>query len=61
MMKGLIGYLYKGSTVVLSKKYINNAKDEEFAEVRVFINEADIKQLSENIGKAIPKVTGGQS
>ena len=52
-LKELKGYLLKDSDmVVLHKSDINNAKDEEFEEVSLFINTDDIKKLAEEIESA---------
>ena len=49
MIKGMIGYLYQGTTVVLNKSDIRNAKNEDFTKIRIFINEDDIKQWAEEL------------
>lgn len=49
MVKGMIGYLYQGLIVVLNKEDIKNAKDEDFIEVRVLINEDDIRGWAEEL------------
>lgn len=49
MIKGMVGYLYQGSTVVLNKSDIKNAKNEDFTEVSIFINEDNIRQWAEEL------------
>ena len=43
MIKGMVGSYIK-TTVVLNKSDIKNAKNEDFTEVSIFINEDNIRQ-----------------
>lgn len=50
MLKGVIGYLLKDSnTVVLHKSDFKNAKDKDFEDVHVLINEEDIRNWAEEL------------
>ena len=49
MLKGVVGYLYKGDTVVINKHDIENSKEEDFVKVGVFLNEDDIKEWADEI------------
>lgn len=49
MYKGFTAYLYKGTTVVLKKKNIANAKDEDFAEVQVYLSDEFIRECAEEL------------
>lgn len=49
MYKGVRGYLYKGATVVLNKSDINNAKEEDYKEVMIYISNDFIKESAEEI------------
>lgn len=44
MTKALMGYLYSENTVVIDKSDIKNAKDENFRQVRIFIDEKHIRE-----------------
>lgn len=49
MFKGVKAYLYEGSTVVLDKSHIKNAKDEQFEEVSLYLAEEFIKESYEEL------------
>lgn len=49
MVKGLLGYLYLDNTVVMDKSEIKNAKDEDFTQVNIFIDEKHIREWHQEL------------
>lgn len=49
MIKGLLGYLYLDHTVVIDKSEIKNAKDEDFRQVNIFIDEEHIREWHQEL------------
>ena len=49
MFKYVNAYLYKGGTVVLDKKHIRGAKDEDFEEVSLLLSDKFIKESAEEL------------
>lgn len=49
MYKALNAFLYQDSMVVIEKKYIHGAKDDDFKPVRLVVSLDDIKEWSEEV------------
>lgn len=46
MYKGFTAYLYKGTTVILDKKDVANANENDFTEVQVYLSGKFIKECA---------------
>jgi len=49
MFKGVKAYLHGGTTVVLNKTDIHNAKDEDFQEVSLYLSHDFIEESAEEL------------